>query len=383
MTSLVEKRVSVISEICPVIEALLYCTNRACGYTVERELQELCLEYPESKDDVTAAFQPIVELERLLDSATTGIDDERLHFFFDRIGEEDKHPRGYSVANSLLMPTERERRSALPFCGYAENGIALSQSDIIVRMRVALAINSDSWATDDCADIASFMGYIRQFPASDADRYRLVDAAVNYKEYIGELYSMLAPIVDLIVARHDLYAPLLARFSALYSNVTFGELNERFSCGSERPITLAEMDQEIELVPCLFNHSKLYSVTFGSEDDSLIVSRIEMHILQDMTAACKRRDIPLAGIAHCVKALGDPTRLKILSMLRNHEVYVQELTEKTGLSFTAISHHMTKLMLAGLVSCERRGNCVYYFSNENSIQWLIDKVSSLLLNDAK
>ena len=68
--------------------------------------------------------------------------------------------------------------------------------------------------------------------------------------------------------------------------------------------------------------------------------------------------------------IGDPIRLQILTMLKHEEVYVQELTEKLGLSFTTLSHHMTKLVMAGLITSERRGIYVYYKANIDFLRWL-------------
>ena len=82
----------------------------------------------------------------------------------------------------------------------------------------------------------------------------------------------------------------------------------------------------------------------------------------------------------CIRDSGHPVRLQILTMLKNEEVYVQELTDKLGLSFTTLSHHMTKLVMAGLVTSERRGIYVYYKVNSDFISWLMERVSELLLS---
>lgn len=42
--------------------------------------------------------------------------------------------------------------------------------------------------------------------------------------------------------------------------------------------------------------------------------------------------MPLKELASYTKVIGDPVRMQILALLKNEEVYVQELTEKMGLS---------------------------------------------------
>ncbi|WP_049567875.1 helix-turn-helix transcriptional regulator [Nocardiopsis sp. SBT366] len=68
-------------------------------------------------------------------------------------------------------------------------------------------------------------------------------------------------------------------------------------------------------------------------------------------------------LARVFKALGDPVRLRLLSMIataRGEEVCVCDLTPAFDLSQPTISHHLRLLREAGLISSERRGTWVYY-----------------------
>ncbi|MEE1752852.1 ArsR/SmtB family transcription factor [Streptomyces sp. SP18CS02] len=69
------------------------------------------------------------------------------------------------------------------------------------------------------------------------------------------------------------------------------------------------------------------------------------------------------GLAKVFKALGDPVRLRLLSMIASRaggEICVCDLTPAFGLSQPTISHHLKQLRLAGLIGSERRGTWVYY-----------------------
>ncbi|MGW2329938.1 ArsR/SmtB family transcription factor [Streptomyces sp. NPDC001700] len=68
-------------------------------------------------------------------------------------------------------------------------------------------------------------------------------------------------------------------------------------------------------------------------------------------------------LAKVFKALGDPIRLRLLSMIASRaggEVCVCDLTPAFDLSQPTISHHLKLLRQAGLIDCERRGTWVYY-----------------------
>ncbi|MDX2544935.1 ArsR/SmtB family transcription factor [Streptomyces sp. WI04-05B] len=93
--------------------------------------------------------------------------------------------------------------------------------------------------------------------------------------------------------------------------------------------------------------------------------------VQDKPAACCPPMVraPLdeeaaASLARMFKALSDPVRLRLLSMIASHaggEACVCDLTGPFDVSQPTISHHLKVLREAGLVGSERRGTWVYYW----------------------
>ncbi len=68
-------------------------------------------------------------------------------------------------------------------------------------------------------------------------------------------------------------------------------------------------------------------------------------------------------MALIAKALGDPTRMQLVDVLRKHagKVCVCELVPLFDLSQPTVSHHLKILRDAGLVGSERRGIWAYYY----------------------
>jgi len=69
------------------------------------------------------------------------------------------------------------------------------------------------------------------------------------------------------------------------------------------------------------------------------------------------------AIARTFKALGDPTRVRLLSLIaasRGGEACICDLTEPVGLSQPTVSHHMKLLVDAGLATREQRGRWAYF-----------------------
>jgi len=70
-----------------------------------------------------------------------------------------------------------------------------------------------------------------------------------------------------------------------------------------------------------------------------------------------------AGLARMFKALGDPVRLRLLSLVAAHEggeACVCDISGSFDLSQPTISHHLKVLREAGLLESQRRGTWVYH-----------------------
>jgi ArsR family transcriptional regulator len=68
-------------------------------------------------------------------------------------------------------------------------------------------------------------------------------------------------------------------------------------------------------------------------------------------------------LSQVFKALGDPVRLRLLSLIASHEggeACVCDLSGVFDLTGPTISHHLKVLREAGLISGERRGTWVFY-----------------------
>lgn len=90
---------------------------------------------------------------------------------------------------------------------------------------------------------------------------------------------------------------------------------------------------------------------------------------QELAACCSPVTGGLVGdeaaerLARMFKALGDPTRVKLLSMIAaapEGEACICDMTAPVGLSQPTVSHHMKLLVEAGLATREQRGRWAYY-----------------------
>lgn len=78
------------------------------------------------------------------------------------------------------------------------------------------------------------------------------------------------------------------------------------------------------------------------------------------------------------RALSDPTRLKILILLKEREMCVSEICDEFDMKQPSISHHLDILKRSGLVTSDKRGREVYYkFEGDGLVKCCGDQMSIL------
>jgi len=75
--------------------------------------------------------------------------------------------------------------------------------------------------------------------------------------------------------------------------------------------------------------------------------------------------------ARCLKAMSHPLRLKILCVLGNESISVQDIVEQVGTSQSNISQHLSILREKNILSSKKEANRVYYFIDDTRVIQLI------------
>jgi len=84
-------------------------------------------------------------------------------------------------------------------------------------------------------------------------------------------------------------------------------------------------------------------------------------------------------LARSFKALGDTTRVRLLSLIAataDGEACVCDLTNLVGLSQPTVSHHLRLLVQAGLITREQRGKWAYYAVVDHALDALAGALTS-------
>ena len=83
------------------------------------------------------------------------------------------------------------------------------------------------------------------------------------------------------------------------------------------------------------------------------------------------------GLQQTLKALSDPTRRKILNLLKDGKRSAGEITEHFDITAAAISRHLSVLKEADLIEDTREGKFIYYELNASVLEEILLWVSQL------
>jgi len=86
-------------------------------------------------------------------------------------------------------------------------------------------------------------------------------------------------------------------------------------------------------------------------------------------------------LAKYFRGFGDPTRLRILTLLRHEERSVGELVAALEQPQPKVSNHLAALRWCGFVSAERRGKRVFYRLADERVANVVDLTKSLLVDN--
>ena len=92
---------------------------------------------------------------------------------------------------------------------------------------------------------------------------------------------------------------------------------------------------------------------------------------------------PLAVAVEAFKALGHPTRLRIVEMLGSGPLSVCQITAVLGGAPSTVSAHLSELTYAGLVEHERSGRFVTYRLAGGEADGVLTEIRALLQADAQ
>jgi DNA-binding transcriptional ArsR family regulator len=110
--------------------------------------------------------------------------------------------------------------------------------------------------------------------------------------------------------------------------------------------------------------ARTYPDAVCQDDDIAQIDALQSHVIDTQYAN---------RLAEVFRALSDPTRLRIISLLLDHEVCVHTLETALGMSQSAISHQLRTMRQLRLVRFRKEGRHAYYALDDDHIRDLFSQ----------
>jgi len=120
----------------------------------------------------------------------------------------------------------------------------------------------------------------------------------------------------------------------------------------------------------IYSESNMETVMKSSED--LCAVRIIHEERIERARACALGSDETEGLSRLFKAMGDPTRMRILWALETGEMCVCDISALLGVSESAVSHQLRTLRHLDLVANRREGTILYYRLNDDHVRQLMN-----------
>lgn len=109
----------------------------------------------------------------------------------------------------------------------------------------------------------------------------------------------------------------------------------------------------------------------GEPMEALTCDVIEVHPQMIMKLRDEMKDQEqYESLSEFFKLFGDPTRLKILSLLFHEELCVCDIAELLEMNPSAISHQLRILRQNRIIRSRRKGKNIYYALDDKHIEWI-------------
>ncbi|VAW28043.1 Cadmium efflux system accessory protein [hydrothermal vent metagenome] len=120
----------------------------------------------------------------------------------------------------------------------------------------------------------------------------------------------------------------------------------------------------------MHNHSNEKTMSSDICDITIIHQDVVDRVAKEMA-----KSPSATTMADFLKALSDPTRLKVIQVLRYSELCVCDLTSLVGISISGLSHQLRYLRNKNIVKFRKEGKLAYYSLADDHVGQIIDLVS--------
>lgn len=359
-----EKRRNLVKFYYPIIDAMLYASNQLTNDTIKKYIADVEFRRPDTAEHTKESVKPALLLENILDEAIK-IDPVKGDFYFlqDIVGDNGV----MSTAATLLFASLQDNLSPEATIddiiaerlslSAQQRMLLLSGDDIIHRFNEnengkfeKIIANGDEEAFINCLELLDVQPRYRR---------KLISLYKDFDEHILSVAEMLRPIVDIIIANESIYAQ---------SVIAMGEKIE----AADDDLVSYVKDLCGLVLPSSMSFQTYISVlspnTLTVNDRINSTSDLLFGICFADLAEMLHNRYDNARIISSFKALADETRFDVLHCICASPRFGLELANIMGVTASAVSYHVNKLIEHGFVESTLIKGKVYFKPRMENIE---------------
>jgi DNA-binding transcriptional ArsR family regulator len=221
--------------------------------------------------------------------------------------------------------------------------------------------------------ILALSEYLAGARLPDVTKWACIDFCLNYEAHMKRAFALLDSVSALIAEKAEpleMMAESCAR--SLRALCDSGEFETALR---KKGLTLDTT--ECEIVPCAMRFSAVSLHSTELDGAHRVLIRYGVRV-DELTRLAEEQRSAGDEILRYVKAMGDKTRMQILLKLKEAPQYGQDIVAFTGLTAATVSHHMSELVSAGLITLEKQGTRILYRLCAEKVERLIALLQTLV-----
>ena len=223
-------------------------------------------------------------------------------------------------------------------------------------------------------NMASLLNYLEEVDFDDKTKLILINLYNNRYKVLEDMAELLKECIPILKENYYLIDEDLNK--SICFATKYGDMENFFSKSLGFSLDIAD---NTEYYFSIFNFNQ---ITMMESHDNRMISYIGIYI-EDLVKLSKKNKFNNAQILSDLKAISDPTRLRIIGLLANKKMYLQEIAEALDLTPSTISHHIQILLNSMLVSITVdaiNSRKIFYETNKEKVEDLGESIKNLVSN---
>lgn len=372
---------TVLNRIDYVAEAYALLLHLGTGKKYQQLKEELKKKYQFSNEVSERKFKILLEIEKQAEKKFAGQMDLVRYYFENSVENRS------SVARLVILWDEYENVYYETLSDMKKNIDGMKKEDFCKRFGEVLQsyceIIRDTSQHEIMTKPMQIIRYLMQMDITDAEKMKIQKAFLDREKHEREVLALMEQAIEVLKKNEEELLELTDWFRKYWTNIF--EHQDFFSYFSEKmAVSFEENPEGFVVRPMLISVNQMGLFAETEDLKKPYYCMLGIMFDDDFTIA-RKTDSKGNGfepyMLQVMKVLSDKSKFEILAYIKDKKAYGSELAKHLDLTTATISHHMNALVNTGLVKMEKEDAKVYYTTNKEALEEVLNYCKMRLVNE--